>query len=72
MSFWKRLGIVIAQYKTDHEPQHVHIFEDGKRAVTFNIDEWKVIKGKLTPKARKALEVLRKEGTLCATHNSHP
>ena len=42
----------------------VHIFEDGKRMLKFDIDSWLVMEGKLTTKAKKALEVLRKEGLL--------
>lgn len=52
----------MVQYAFDHEPNHVHIFEDGKRAVRFDIDSWTVMDGSLTPKARQAIETLREEG----------
>jgi hypothetical protein len=64
MGRWKRFGIVVISYATDHGPPHVHVFEDGKRAAKFDIESWTVMKGKLTPRARKALEALRKEGIL--------
>ena len=41
---------------------HVHVFEDGKRVLKFNIESWTVVQGKLSSKARKALQSLRNEG----------
>jgi len=46
----------------DHDPPHVHVFQDGKRILKFNIEDWTVMEGKITLKARKALELLRREG----------
>lgn len=62
MSRWKRHGVIIVQYTMDHDPPHVHVFEDGKRVLKFNIKDWTVMEGKLTPKSKKALESLREEG----------
>ena len=62
MNRWKRCGVVVVQYAFDHEPDHVHIFEDGRRPVRFDIESWCVMDGSLTPRARQALETLRKEG----------
>ena len=54
--------MIVVLYSTDHDPRHVHVFEDGKRLVKFNLESWTVMEGKLTSKARRALEALRKEG----------
>ena len=62
MSRWKRFGIVVVLYKTDHWPRHVHVFQDGKRALKFDIDSWSVIEGRLTARTKRALEALREEG----------
>ena len=62
MGRWKRFGVIVVLYATDHEPRHVHVFEDGKRPVKFDIAAWVVTEGKLTAKARRALEALREEG----------
>lgn len=62
MGRWRRFGIIVVEYAYDHDPRHVHVFQDGKRLLKFNIEEWVVMEGKLTPKARRALETLRKEG----------
>jgi len=40
------------------------VFEDRKRLLKVNIETWTVMEGKMTPKAKKALETLRKEGIL--------
>lgn len=62
MGRWKRFGVIVVQYSTDHDPRHVHVFQDGARILKFNIENWTVMEGKMTPKARRALESLRKEG----------
>lgn len=63
MGRWKRFGVIVVQYSTDHDPRHVHIFQDGKRILKFNIETWTVMEGKMTPTARKTLESLRRKGT---------
>ena len=64
MGRWKRFGVIVVRYSTDHDPRHVHVFEDGKRLLKFDIENWRVMEGKLTTRARKALERLRQEGVL--------
>ena len=64
MGRWKRNGVVVVFYSTDHDPRHVHVFEDRKRLLKFDIERWAVMEGKLTAKAKKALETLRREGII--------
>ncbi len=64
MGRWKRFGLVVVRYLTDHDPPHVHVFKDGKRILKFDIESWQVMEGKMTSNARKALEELRREGVL--------
>jgi len=64
MGRWKRNGVVVVLYSTDHDPRHVHVFEDRKRLLKFNIENWTVMEGNLTAKAKKALETLRREGII--------
>ena len=54
--------VLVVLYMFDHPPRHVHVFQDGKRLLKFDIENWKVLEGKLTVAARKALESLKKEG----------
>jgi hypothetical protein len=63
---WKRGGVIVVWYATDHDPQHVHVFEDGKRLLKFDIESWVVMEGTLTSKARTALDSLRAEGVFDA------
>jgi hypothetical protein len=64
MGRWKRYGVIVVLYSTDHDPKQVHVFEDRKRLLKFNIEDWTVMEGKMTSKARKALEALRQEGII--------
>jgi hypothetical protein len=66
---WKRGGVIVVLYSTDHEPRHVHVFEDGKRLLKFDIESWKVMEGTLTPRASRALDGLRQEGVFDAQPN---
>lgn len=63
---WKRFGVLVVSYSTDHDPRHVHVFEDGKRITKFDIESWVVMEGKLTPRVRKALKALQSEGAFNA------
>jgi hypothetical protein len=64
MGRWKRFGIIVVRFSSDHEPRHVHVFEDRQRLLKFDIESWTVMEGKMTSKARKALEALRREGVI--------
>jgi hypothetical protein len=64
MGRWKRYGVIVVLYSTDHDPKHVHVFEDRKPLLKSNVDDWTVMEGKMTPKARKAVEALRREGMI--------
>jgi len=56
--------VIVVLYSTDHAPRQVHVFEDGQRLVNFDIENWKVMEGKMTAKAKKVLTALREEGIL--------
>jgi hypothetical protein len=66
---WKRRGVIVVLYSTDHDPRHVHVFEDGRRLLKFDIESWTVMEGTLTSKARKVLDGLRQEGVFDAESN---
>ncbi len=38
MGRWKRGGVIVVLYSTDHDPRHVHVFEDRKRLLKFDIE----------------------------------
>ncbi len=62
MGRWKRFGVIVVRYSTDHDPPHVHVFQNGARILKFDIESWRVMEGRITSKACKALASLRKEG----------
>ena len=62
MARWKRFGVVVLYRAGDHDPKHVHVFEHGKHTLKFDVQAWKVMKGQLSFRARRALESLREEG----------
>ncbi len=66
MTRWKRGGILVVEYRYDHPPRHVHVFEDGRRCLKFDLENWRVLEGRLTPRVRKILQDLRAEGAFNA------
>ena len=64
MTKLKRGNYVFLTYVGDHDPRHVHIFEDGKFVAKFDLDGWQVMEGRLTRKLRELLTALRREGKL--------
>lgn len=64
MPKWKLYGVIVVLYQTDHPPRHVHVFEDGKRLLKFNTEDWTVMEGNLTSKAKRALASLRAKGEI--------
>lgn len=66
MGRWKRNGLIVVKFATDHDPPHVHVFEDGRRLLKFDIDSWVVLEGKLSSKAASVLDGLRREGVFDA------
>ena len=60
----KRGNYSFITWKGDHDPRHVHVFENGKEVLKWNLDNHVAIKGKITKKIRKLIEELIKEGKL--------
>jgi hypothetical protein len=69
MGRWKLFGVRIVYFQYDHDPRYVHVYEDGKKEVRFNVESWEVMEGKLSSNARKALETLKEE-LECVIQNS--
>lgn len=64
MGRWKRYGVIVVLYSTDHDPKHVHVFEDRKRLLKFDVENRSVMEGKLTAKPERRFEALRREGII--------
>jgi hypothetical protein len=55
---------MVVMYAYDHPPTHVHVYEDNKHVLKFDVENWVALEGSVTAKARKALLQLRHEGKL--------
>ncbi len=60
----KRGGYVFITWKGEHDPRHVHVFEDGKEILKWNLEDSVAMKGKASSKIEKLIEELVKEGKL--------
>jgi hypothetical protein len=61
---WKRCGVLVVRYAYDHPPNHVHVYEDNKQVLKFDIENWVTLEGSLTAKAKRALNQLKREGKI--------
>ncbi len=60
----RRGGFVFVTWKGDHPPRHVHVYQDGRFVVKWDLDNWKPIKGKAPRRVLVLIEVLQSEEAL--------
>lgn len=60
----KRGGYVFVTWIGDHSPYHVHVYEDRKLVVKWDLENGLPMKGEATAKILRILEELREEGAL--------
>lgn len=48
----------------DHDPEHLHVFKEGKQVVKWNLEAQVAIEGKATKKIKKLIAELLREGKL--------
>lgn len=60
----KRGGYVFITWKGDHDPRHVHVFEDGREILKWNLEGSVVMKGEVSDKLRRLIEDLVREEKL--------
>ena len=60
----KRGGYVFETWEGDHEPYHVHIYEDWRLIAKVTLDDLEVIRGEINSKILCILILLRREGKL--------
>ncbi|MBN4071838.1 DUF4160 domain-containing protein [bacterium AH-315-F18] len=60
----KKGGYEFTTWIGDHDPRHVHVYRDGKMIVKWDLDNGKVMKGKINKKIKKLIKALQKEGGL--------
>jgi hypothetical protein len=60
----RRGGYVFLSWVGDHSPRHVHVYRDGRLVVKWDLDDHQAMKGEITSRIRRLIEVLVEEGTL--------
>lgn len=60
----RRGNYVFLSWAGDHGPRHVHVYEDKKLIVKWDLDNNVAMKGKANSKILKLIAELRQEGLL--------
>lgn len=64
MSKLKRGGYVFLGWKGDHSPRHVHVYQDGKLIVKWDLDNSQAMVGSASRRVRELIEELKRDGLL--------
>ena len=64
MSRVRRGGFIFVWWKGDHAPRHVHVYREGKFVVKWDLDNWKAMKGEVSPALLDPIAALVTEGVL--------
>ncbi|MCK6479301.1 MAG: DUF4160 domain-containing protein [Planctomycetaceae bacterium] len=64
MSRVRRGGYIFLTWVGDHPPRHVHVFKDGCLVVKWDLDHGRAMQGAASPRIRRLLSELVKEGLL--------
>jgi len=60
----RRGGFIFITWIGDHSPYHVHVYEDGRLVVKWDLENDVAMKGEATRKILKLIDELRDEGKL--------
>ncbi|MBL7662609.1 DUF4160 domain-containing protein [bacterium] len=60
----RRGGYIFLTWIGDHRPRHVHIYKNNKLVAKWDLENGKVMKGKISKEIRSHLEALLDEGRL--------
>lgn len=60
----KRGGFIFFTWKGDHDPRHVHVYDNGKLILKWDLDNHRVINGKMNRKLNKLIKKLATEGKI--------
>ena len=64
MSKIRRGNYLFVTYIGDHPPRHVHVYEDGKLVVKWDLENGVAMKGKANRRILKLIAELEEEGQL--------
>jgi hypothetical protein len=60
----RRGNFIILSWKGDHSPRHVHVYQNGKLLVKWDLENRQAMKGRANAKVLRILDDLMKEGLL--------
>ena len=60
----RRGGYIFFTWQGDHQPRHVHVYRDGKLVLKWDLDNRRLMKGKVSRRVRKLIDKLEAEGLL--------
>ena len=60
----RRGGYIFITWKSDHPPRHVHVYQDGKLIVKWDLDNWKPMRGAASARVLRLLRQLEAERRL--------
>lgn len=64
MGKYKRNGYIFLTWKGDHSPKHVHIYKDGRLVAKWDLDNEKIMEGKVNKIILKTIKSLQQEGKI--------
>ena len=64
MSRIRRGGYVFLTWTGDHTPRHVHVYQDGKLIVKWDLENGKPMKGRASSRLLALIRELEEEGLL--------
>jgi len=60
----RRGGYIFITWKSDHPPRHVHVYQDGKLIVKWDLDNWKPMRGAASARVLRLIRQLEAERRL--------
>ena len=64
MARHKRGGYIFQTWVGDHPPRHVHVYQDGKMVLKFDLKNGLVMSGKVSKRLIRYIQELSDEGVL--------
>ena len=60
----RRGNFVFLSWTGDHSPRHVHVYQDGKLKVKWDLEHWQAMKGRASNRILDLIRELQEEGLI--------
>jgi hypothetical protein len=60
----RRGGFVFVTWVGDHTPRHVHVYRDGRRIMTWDLEDGRPMKGRMDARVVRLIAELTRKGRL--------